>query len=316
MPSRYSISLATVVMLVLLRLNIGWHFFGEGMKHYADPGWTSEPTLRAATGPLAPWYHAYLPDFHGFEEYLHADDDAQTEAQAVRAWIDAIGNDWDADRQAFVNYYGLDKDQQRQAKAVLASFQQRLRSWAGRNKDALETHVHNWRRQQAAEEKPASDEVPFERQRVATTEAVLRGEASAWRSELTKLENEYDDALTGLLTDDQKDQKPIARPSTSIDVVDGIMTYFILVVGGLLLVGLFTRLASLAGAAFLLSVVMMQPFWVSDALPTYNQYVEMVALLVLATTPVGRWAGLDFFVHRLVGRSNRPTKGSSDVFES
>ncbi len=73
------------------------------------------------------------------------------------------------------------------------------------------------------------------------------------------------------------------------------------------MLGLFTRLACVAGALFLLSVVMMQPFWVSDALPTYNQYVEMVALLALATTPVGRWAGLDYFLHRLV--AGNETKG-------
>ena len=50
-------------------------------------------------------------------------------------------------------------------------------------------------------------------------------------------------------------------------------------------------LACVAGAAFLLSVVMMQPFWVSEAQPTFNQYVEMFALLTLATThgrPLGR----------------------------
>jgi len=81
-----------------------------------------------------------------------------------------------------------------------------------------------------------------------------------------------------------------------------------------LLLGLFTRVACVAGALFLLSVVLMQPFWVSDALPTYNQYVEMVALLALATTPVGRWAGLDYFLHKLV--AGKATKGQPDAIDS
>ncbi len=104
--------------------------------------------------------------------------------------------------------------------------------------------------------------------------------------------------------------------ATSLEIVDVTMTYGILAIGLLLLLGLFTRTACVAGAAFLLSVVMMQPFWVSEALPTFNQYVEMLALLTLATTPVGRWAGLDFFLTPFVSRICCSSKGKTDVSES
>ena len=36
----------------------------------------------------------------------------------------------------------------------------------------------------------------------------------------------------------------------------------------------------------------------------------------LATTQVGRWAGLDFFVHNLLFGAGRSTKGNSDALES
>ena len=79
------------------------------------------------------------------------------------------------------------------------------------------------------------------------------------------------------------------------------MTYGILAIGVLFDAGaVHARWPCVAGAVFLLSVVMMQPFWVSEAQPTFNQYVEMFALLTLATTPVGRWAGLDFFLSTIV----------------
>ncbi len=315
MPNRFSISAATVVMLVLLRLNVGWHFFGEGLKHWADPNWTSAPALRAATGPLAPWYHAYLPSFHGFEEHLHADS-TQTPPDAVRAWIDGIGAQWDVDRQRFIERHGLNDKQQSQAKGVLGAYQRQLRRWASENKDALETHVHEWRRKELAQDSPAGAEVPYERARVARKRAVLLSEAAGFRAELEELERDYDNGLASLLDDQQRAPGPVPKRGTSIDLVDGVMTYFILAVGALLLVGLFTRITCLAGAAFLFSVVMMQPFWASDALPTYNQYVEMFALLTLATTAVGRWAGLDFFVHKLLAGSNRKTKGQSDASES
>jgi hypothetical protein len=60
----------------------------------------------------------------------------------------------------------------------------------------------------------------------------------------------------------------------------------------------------------------MQPFWVSETAPTFNQYVEMFALLTLATTQVGRWCGLDFFLHALVAAGPRAAKGPSDVPQS
>ena len=53
---------------------------------------------------------------------------------------------------------------------------------------------------------------------------------------------------------------------------------------------------------------MMQPFWIDDTHPTFNQYVEMFALLALATTTVGRWAGLDLFVHYLISGSRSRRK--------
>jgi hypothetical protein len=33
-----------------------------------------------------------------------------------------------------------------------------------------------------------------------------------------------------------------------------------------------------------------------------KEFIEMMCCLVLATTPVGRWGGLDFFIHNLLVR--------------
>ncbi len=82
-------------------------------------------------------------------------------------------------------------------------------------------------------------------------------------------------------------------------------------VGGCLIVGLLARLAALGGAAFLLSVVLAQPPWLSDTLATYPQLLEMLTLLALATVPVGRWAGLDFFLQFLFRRTCCSAKGKS-----
>jgi uncharacterized membrane protein YphA (DoxX/SURF4 family) len=67
-------------------------------------------------------------------------------------------------------------------------------------------------------------------------------------------------------------------------------------------VGLFTRLACWAGALFLLSTYLVAPPFPWMPTPPQNEgnyvfvnknVVEMLALLVLATLPTGRWWGLD-----------------------
>ena len=78
------------------------------------------------------------------------------------------------------------------------------------------------------------------------------------------------------------------------------MKYGIWGIGVCLVLGLFTRTAAVLGALFLLSVILAQPFWMADAQPTYSQTLEMFALAALATTHVGRWGGLDFFIHYLL----------------
>ena len=314
MPTRYSIGVATVVMLVLLRLNIGWHFFSEGVKHSTDTNWSSEAVLRAAKGPLAPMYRSYLPDFHHFEELLHGPTD-ENDAHAVQTWIDGVQTDWDTYRQEFAAHYGLNDAQQKQATKILKEHQAELRDWTAANKDAIATHVHEWQRKETTKATPAGD-LPFQKKRVADKQAALNSEANGWLGELRRTETDYRNDLFSLLDDEQRGVKPLAHHVNSLDVVDDVMKYAILAIGLLLIVGLFTRLACLAGAAFLLSVVLMQPFWVSDTMPTFNQYVEMFALLTLATTEVGRWGGLDFFLPRLITGKCCSSKGKTDVSQS
>ena len=42
------LSLLAIVMLVALRLSVGWHFYKEGTKKYHDPSFSSAGFFRAA----------------------------------------------------------------------------------------------------------------------------------------------------------------------------------------------------------------------------------------------------------------------------
>ena len=81
------------------------------------------------------------------------------------------------------------------------------------------------------------------------------------------------------------------------------------IVGALLILGLFTRLASLGGIAFLLLFYFANPPFVGYfySLPSEGSYlivnknlVELGALLVILVTGSGRFAGLDRLLHALI----------------
>jgi thiosulfate dehydrogenase [quinone] large subunit len=90
-------------------------------------------------------------------------------------------------------------------------------------------------------------------------------------------------------------------------------------VGVLLILGLFTRLASLGGIAFILLFYFATPPFVGYfySIPTEGSYlivnknvVELCALVVILLTGSGRFAGLDRILHGLFTR--RPPVGAGN----
>ena len=86
-------------------------------------------------------------------------------------------------------------------------------------------------------------------------------------------------------------------------------------VGVLLILGLFTRLASIGGIGFLLMFYLCNPPFVGYfySIPSEGSYlvvnknlVELCALIVILVTGSGRFAGLDRIVHGLIGWRARP----------
>jgi thiosulfate dehydrogenase [quinone] large subunit len=86
------------------------------------------------------------------------------------------------------------------------------------------------------------------------------------------------------------------------------------IVGALLILGLFTRLASLAGIAFVLMFYLAAPPWIGYfyAIPTEGSYlivnknlIEVAALAVIFFTGSGRFAGLDRILSGLLRRKPR-----------
>ena len=108
--------------------------------------------------------------------------------------------------------------------------------------------------------------------------------------------------------------KQLASEPDRLANIDVITMWGLTLVGLLLVLGLFTRLASVVGIGFILLFYFATPPFVGYfyALPTEGSYlivnknlVELCALLVVLVTGSGRFAGLDRFVHGLLARRRR-----------
>jgi uncharacterized membrane protein YphA (DoxX/SURF4 family) len=331
-----------MVMLVALRLAIGWHFFKEGLAHRADPNWSSEGFLRQAKGPMADSYQAMLPKFHGWDRLIltpladkgspnsgEAGDDPTATKDAAEPsskpvavyadWLNEVNKDWKTEQDSVASFYKLDAQQQEQANEILKQSSKQMEELMKGSKESkgYGDDVRLYRelvyRAQTMPAAPGGNEIPFMKNRATAvahdplgevglsgTSAVISSTPAEWRADAKGIEDLYHDRLIDLLTPDQRKLGQMPADTAQIHKIDTVVSWGILVAGGCLIVGLFTRLAALAGAAFLLSVVCSQPPWIPGTVETYSQVIEMFAMLALATTAVGRWGGLDYFIHLLV----------------
>jgi uncharacterized membrane protein YphA (DoxX/SURF4 family) len=137
----------------------------------------------------------------------------------------------------------------------------------------------------------------------------LKDEIKTTRNELLAelnrpMRDATDAAYKARLTKAQRDRGPLPEPDSKTRLwwINQITMWGITAVGTCLILGLFTRLACLGGAAFLLMVYLAMPAlpWLPANPRAEGHYffvnkniVEMLALLMLATTQSGRWVGLD-----------------------
>ncbi len=152
-----------------------------------------------------------------------------------------------------------------------------------------------------------------DRDKVAVDVASLRGqvdsiqsdrtkEMTKWKGEVAQIWDSLETQINSIAVGKQIREtgaiplhRPYAQKNSRHDLVNKVIPWFDVTVGVLLILGLFTRWASLAAAGFLFSVLLTQPFWIPGTTPTYYQAIEMVACLVLFATCAGRFGGLDYF---------------------
>ena len=275
--------------LVALRLAIGWHFFQEGAVKIIGGDFKSEGFMKVAKGPLTPLFRAMIWDGEG---RARLDEEATLEA-------------WNQYRQQIVQHYGFDQKQAKQAQKKLEYRERQLKTLFAEEEADIQKYLKDLDRVAAYRKDPNREQVDALRDQIDQIEREMSKKVTPWLASIDLMWQGLETDLNELATPEQAKRgwltlpRPARRPPFDTIFINQVIPYFDLVVGILLVLGLFTRLTSLAAAGFLAMIVATQWPGAPGALPAYYQIIEMVGALVLAAVGAGRFAGLDFLLHAL-----------------
>ena len=192
-------------------------------------------------------------------------------------------------------------------KDILSSHKQQLKDWTDENRIDLIAHFST------SDRLTGFDRDGEIREEVATQVDSIRGQVDTIRSDRAKnlngwkatvksiwdsLEQQVNELYTeaGSTKEPLLIHRPFNQPNAKLKWINWFIPWFDTIVGVLLILGLFTRFASLSAAIFLGSVILSQPAWLPGTKTTYYESVEFFALLVIFATCAGRFGGLDFFL--------------------
>jgi uncharacterized membrane protein YphA (DoxX/SURF4 family) len=327
--------------LILLRIAIGWHFFFEGIEKVesmrrgvteSSRPFSSAAYLNEASGPMAPYIKQQIgdPDQKAldFLTPLTSVPNAKPTQPGHQYLSPALVAEWDEYFQRYCDFYGISKveGQLVKAKAEYEKAKDRAGLWlvqGGKDVDKsfsradykfpMSTHdrVEEYKKKLDHIRELQTKEIPLFNKDVEKTRLQLaKADAAQLRNELmAELKQPIDDALKSVLTPQQKELG--AMPAdfgkswstySRVEWIDRIVAWGLVVVGGCLMMGLFTRTSAFAGAVFLFMLYAAMPPlpWVPEVTRTEGKYlfvnknlIEMLALLVLATCRTGYWIGLD-----------------------
>ena len=333
----------TRFFLVALRLAIGWHFFVEGMDKLKAPNWSSEPYLREATGPLAATFRSMAGDRLLDKLTLEKDGSFPSELDV----------EWQAYLNAFISHYELNDDQAGRAQTIYEQRKADTIKWLTVTPHAVQKPsayppplfvqmtIPERLKEHAVLEQKLRDLEDNVRPRYGPDAYPLMRAAKAdlnkWRADLKR---DIDAQTAGLktalrdvLTNEQKAleplREPIRRPVGAWGMLhwsDFFVKWAITLVGIFLVAGFLTRTSCVLGAYLLFMFFLAMPplpGWPESPraeghyLFINKNIIEMFALLTLATTRSGRWAGIDGLLHFIWPRNwqDEPSSGSLEKVE-
>jgi uncharacterized membrane protein YphA (DoxX/SURF4 family) len=282
-------------MLMLLRVSIGWHFLYAGLDKLSNPDFSSAGFLGQSKGPFAQHFYDLVPDIDGIERLT-----ADTHIAAIDLYA-----------SRFVAHYRPSQEQQAAIAEVVKKHRTAVADFLDDNKSELDIYKLDLEKLKKAQAAP-DHEMPFQQKRLWDKQGELRGKSRGWLAQLKAIDQGYQNDMLAKLTEPQRKRGPVPETTKERFSVDLIVTYTNIAIGACLIAGLFTRLAALGGALFLLQIVLAQPALpglyppphpsAGNAWIVNKEFIEMMALFALATMRSGQWGGLDFFIRHLLIR--------------
>jgi len=295
--------------LTFLRIVIGLHFFLEGSSHLRDPSWSSAGFRKAAVGPLAPLLKADLPETGDWTNTLGKVEDADPVAvvNAAGSWRTSLVEEWrrlGERRENVLKASGWTPPENwsdTASKAIEAD-DKKLASMLDEAQEDLVDYCRQVIRLQKTEESAMAQDLPFMRDRVATKRRELAVQKAGWMGEADAVGRELVAAWNEKLSAQDRRRAAAVVEPTRLWQADRFVSWSLVTIGACLVIGFVTKFNAMGGVFFLLSVVASQPFWLAAAQSTYEQWVEIAGLLVLASAPLGAWAGVDAFLMPILQR--------------
>jgi uncharacterized membrane protein YphA (DoxX/SURF4 family) len=332
----YPFGFWTIAALVALRVLIGWHFLSAGVEKL-DPSFSAAGFLGSANGPMADFYKSMVPQPHDWDNLVtepmpsletyvldrkYVDKNWKEvdrpvgndkighipyPTDAYGPWARRIADDWHQTLEEFKALPNLSDEQKAAAEQAFFVQYVHLAHFFEENKLAIEEYHYEAQRLAKMQEDAErhGSKAPFQRDRIQVKKAEINATPRKWVAGVASEEEVYHRMLGEILSSEQREDKTTAEklsatlhPPQQIDLINSAVMWLTTLVGICLIIGLFTRVAAIVGAGFLLSIMSTQPPWVEEVLDTVKlifayQGIEMIALFLLAFIGAGAWWGLD-----------------------
>ena len=316
LPKKRQLGTLAIVALVALRVGIGWHFFREGTVKIQQDEFSSAGFLSTARGPFAGFFQGLVWDQDGAIR-LGYDQAKRTVSEKPTA------ERWNDYRARVVKRYKLNESQRQAAERAMKRRVEQLQWYLETNNEDIIRYFRQLDRWRAQQQDPSRRDVSTLRRQSESLAQEIASSRREWLATIEKLEADYQSDLVKIATPPPPEfgaGRPVAAKPLKMkhpgrrfydsNSVDRFLPYFDVVIGICLVIGLFTSTTAIAGACFLLTVILSQFPGAEGAAPVYYQGVEALGLCLLATLRAGQYAGLDFFTHCFWRRSKRPKQGA------
>ena len=191
------------MLLVTLRVAIGWHFLYEGLVKNSKPNFSSVGYLNQAKGPLADFYHGMVPDVYGFDEMVAAPE--ATPAIDDAAWREQVLNEWEQHRARFASYYNLNEEQSQKTHDLLTEHTTDEKKLTGHlKKFEKEIRAYFTERDQLIEQREGADSDAEKAKSQAKLDKLEADTDDRWRRKVSDYFRNFRRALAKVLDGKQK----------------------------------------------------------------------------------------------------------------